>query len=218
MSCQLNQLRSELIGNQSPVGGSGAGSELIVVADELVKIKKSFRKFDTAKGTYTPKLTIVICGKRHHTRFYPTRDEDADRTKNPLPGTVVDRGVTSIYHFDFFLQAHAGLQGSTKPTHYYVVHDDYGFTQDALQGLTNDVSYLFARATKAVSLVSPAYYADLACERGRCYLHPLLQGISSSGGSVTSGGEEQYEAVMKEGEGLWGGGVSEKLKDTMFYL
>lgn len=118
----------------------------------------------------------------------------------------------------FIHLAHAGLQGSTKPTHYYVVHDDYGFTQDALQGLTNDVSYLFARATKAVSLVSPAYYADLACERGRCYLHPLLQGISSSGGSVTSGGEEQYEAVMKEGEGLWGGGVSEKLKDTMFYL
>lgn len=41
--------------------GVSEGQFSIVVADELVKIKKSFRKFDTAKGTYTPKLTIVIC-------------------------------------------------------------------------------------------------------------------------------------------------------------
>ncbi|PPR00949.1 hypothetical protein CVT24_000256 [Panaeolus cyanescens] len=196
--------------------GVSEGQFNIVVADELPKIKQSFRKFDTPRGPYTPKLTIVICGKRHHTRFYPTADEDADAKKNPLPGTVVDRGVTSVYHFDFFLQAHAGLQGSTKPTHYYVVHDEIGFTQDQLQGLTNDVSYLFARATKAVSLVSPAYYADLACERGRCYLHPLLQGISSSAGSTVSGANE--EAVMQEAQRLWANGVSDKLKDTMFYL
>lgn len=43
--------------------------------------------------------------KRHHTRFFPTDQKDADaKTFNPLPGTIVDRGVTSICHFDFYLQ------------------------------------------------------------------------------------------------------------------
>lgn len=64
---------------------------------------KAFRKFDTTKP-YRPKLTIVVCGKRHHTRFYPTQAENADKDGNPKPGTVVDRGVTAIYDFDFFLQ------------------------------------------------------------------------------------------------------------------
>lgn len=113
-----------------------------------------------------------------------------------------------------FLSAHGGLQGTTRPTHYYVVHDEIGFKADELQGLTNAVSYMFARATKAVSLVSPAYYADLACERGRCYLHKLLQGIGGTG-TTTASGEEQ---VMKEAETMWHRGVAGTLKETMFYL
>jgi hypothetical protein len=160
--------------------GVSEGQFSIVVGEELPAIKAAFRKMDSPRAPYTPKLTIVICGKRHHTRFYPTEQAHADRDGNPRPGTVVDRGVTAVYHFDFFLQAHGGLQGTTRPTHYYVVHDEIGFKADELQGLTNSVSYMFARATKAVSLVSPAYYADLACERGRCYLHKLLQGLSGS--------------------------------------
>jgi hypothetical protein len=81
--------------------------------------------------------------------FFPTKSEDADRNGNPRPGTVVDKGVTAIYDFDFFLQAHGGLQGTTRPTHYYVVVNEMGFKADELQSLTNNVSYMFARATKA---------------------------------------------------------------------
>lgn len=197
--------------------GVSEGQYHLVLEKELPKIKEAFQKYNTPSKRYEPKLTIVICAKRHHTRFYPTAQADADSKKyNPLPGTVVDRGVTSIYHFDFFLQAHGGLQGSTKPTHYFVVHDSIGFTADQLQGLTNSVSYMFARATKAVSLVSPAYYADLACERGRCYIHRLLHGYSDSGASTASSDEEE---VMKEARKLWNEGVNGKrLKDTMYYL
>lgn len=195
--------------------GVSEGQFLIVIEEELPAIKAAFKKFDTPKTPYRPQLTIVICGKRHHTRFYPTEQAHADHNGNPRPGTVVDRGVTAVYQFDFFLQAHGGLQGTTRPTHYYVVHDEIGFMADELQSLTNSVSYMFARATKAVSLVSPAYYADLACERGRCYLHKLLHGISSSGGSSVSGNEEQ---VFREAAKSWNDGVSKALKDTMFYL
>ena len=80
---------------------------------------------------------------------------------------------------------------------------------------------MFARATKAVSLAAPAYYADLACERGRAYLHSLFQGISEGGttlGSGTTNEEEQEKATFREAEQLWHNGPGGDLKDTMFYL
>ncbi|KAF7968003.1 hypothetical protein HWV62_32204 [Athelia sp. TMB] len=195
--------------------GVSEGQFQIVVGEELPLIKEAFHSFNTPQQTYNPKLTIVICGKRHHTRFYPTEASAADRDGNPRPGTVVDRGVTAVYDFDFFLQAHGGLQGTTRPTHYYVVHDEIGFKADALQGLTNAVSYMFARATKAVSLASPAYYADLCCERGRCYLHALLQG-ASQGNTTTASNEE---AIMQQAAAMWHNGVGGRnLKETMYYL
>ena len=64
-------------------------------------MQKAFEHFDPP---YRPKLSIVVCGKRHNTRFYPTRQGDAAHDGNPLAGTVVDRGVTLAYEFDFFLQ------------------------------------------------------------------------------------------------------------------
>ena len=63
-----------------------------------------------------PKFTIVIVGKRHHTRFYPTSSEHADAKHgyNPRPGTVVDRGITMQKGWDFYLQAHAALKGTVS--------------------------------------------------------------------------------------------------------
>ncbi|KAH6903111.1 ribonuclease H-like domain-containing protein [Coprinopsis sp. MPI-PUGE-AT-0042] len=184
--------------------GVSEGQFKIVIEEEMPKIKASFRMFDSPGKPYLPQLTIVVCGKRHHTRFYPTSAADADDKGNPKPGMVVDRGVTTVYNFDFYLQAHGGLQGSTRPTHYYVVHDEIGFNADTIQTLTNSVSYMFARATKAVSLVSPAYYADLACERGRCYV---------------ANSSADKDAIMREATALWNAGVNgPALKDTMFYL
>ncbi|KAG6369734.1 putative argonaute-like protein [Boletus reticuloceps] len=187
---------------------------------ELKQMKKAFEHFDS----YQPKLSIVICGKRHHTRFYPTKPEDAAVDGNPLPGTVVDRGVTPAYEFDFFLQPHGSLKGTARPTHYYVVHDENGFNADGLQRLTNDLSYMFQRATKAVSLVSPAYWADIACERGRCYLHKLLQGDKDGGEAAKDnkgkkGKKRPEDTVFEKAEDMWGDGVSgPRLRDTMFYL
>jgi len=194
--------------------GVSEGQYKLVVNEEMPGMVEAFRKYDAPGRPYRPALTIVVCGKRHHTRFYPTDAANADGLGNPRPGTVVDQGVTAVYNFDFFLQAHGGLQGTTRPTHYFVVHDEIGFTADQLQKLTNDVSYMFARATKAVSLVSPAYYADLACERGRCYIHELLQAVDGS--TTSSTGEDQ---VMRTAQGLWRDGVSGPvLRNSMFYL
>ena len=90
-----------------------------------------------------------------------------------------------------------------RPTHYTVVYDENGFGADALQQGTHDASYLYARATKAVSLAPAAYYADVACERGRSYLNVLLNSgddRSSVAGRSTEDKEAEKEQVYQRSE------------------
>ena len=74
------------------------GQFKLVIDEELPQILESFEKFNTkARSTpYKPKLTIIICGKRHHARFYPTDERNADRNGNTRPGTVLDKGITEV--------------------------------------------------------------------------------------------------------------------------
>lgn len=65
------------------------------------------------------------------------------------------------------LQSHAGLQGTSRPTHYHVLYDENNFTPDGLQELTYRMCYTYGRATRAVSIVPAAYYADLVAARAR---------------------------------------------------
>ena len=75
-----------------------------------------------------PPITIIVVTKRHHTRLIPTETKNSDLTYhrgwakgNPKPGTVVDRGITMEHGRDFFLQAHAALQGTVSNTYPCVI-------------------------------------------------------------------------------------------------
>ncbi|KIO06004.1 hypothetical protein M404DRAFT_999229 [Pisolithus tinctorius Marx 270] len=195
-----------------------------VLEVELPDILDAFRRVNGGKP-YRPTLTIIICGKRHHVKFFPDRPEFADRNGNTRPGTVVDKGITSIFDFDFYLQAHAGLQGHVKGTHYTVVYDENKLGADEVQQGLNTASYLYARATKAVSLVPAAYYADLACERGRYYLNEFLKADDKSSTLVSRGSghskqakEEARRKVYNDAVKAWGAGVHRDLKNSMFYI
>lgn len=83
------------------------------------------------------KLSIAVVGKRHHTRFYPVNEDGADHKGNPRNGTVVDRGITGVRQWDFYLQAHAGLQGTTRPAHYVVVLDEIGLGSDGMEQMVS---------------------------------------------------------------------------------
>lgn len=210
--------------------GVSEGQYDMVLSQELPQLRRACEQVypppDTKRGL--PRFTIIICGKRHKTRFYPTTEQNCDRSGNTNPGTVVDRGVTEARNWDFFLQAHAALQGTARPCHYYIVHDEI-FRQiyaksippqfqniaDVVEDLTHNMCYLFGRATKAVSLCPPAYYADLACERARCYLASLFDTPSPSAAPSVTG--------LSTTEGRWQPSTNDvqihpKLKDTMFYV
>src|SRR5690606_23010364 len=126
--------------------------------EELPKIKRACERAGKVASTknYRPSITVIIVGKRHHTRLYPTDEAGSDgKSGHPMPGTVVDRGVTSVYDYDFYLQAHQGLKGTARPAHYYVIHDENGFKSNKLYELTHNLCYLFGRATKGVSICPP---------------------------------------------------------------
>jgi eukaryotic translation initiation factor 2C len=112
-------------------------------------------------------VTFIVVQKRHHVRFFPMNPKDADRNGNVLPGTVVDKAITSPHEWDFYLNSHGSLQGTSKPTHYFVLHDDSKFSADQVQNFCYHFCHTFCRATRTVSLVPPAYYADLLAYRAR---------------------------------------------------
>ncbi|KAI1139351.1 Piwi-domain-containing protein [Hypoxylon sp. FL0543] len=157
--------------------GVSEGQFNTVLQKELTLLRAACKELyppaDQKKGL--PKITVIIVVKRHHTRFYASRIEDADKKFNPKPGTIVDRGITEARNWDFFLQAHQAIQGTARPIHYFVAHDEIfqkmgtPYAVDNLEYLTHALSYTYGRATRAVSVCTPAYYADLVCDRARCY-------------------------------------------------
>ncbi|KAI3888149.1 hypothetical protein MKX03_007572 [Papaver bracteatum] len=139
-----------------------------VLQEELQAIKAGCLRFPG----YRPTITFAVVQKRHHTRLFPNETDRASRhsDENIPPGTVVDSVVTHPKEFDFYLCSHWGTKGTSRPTHYHILWDENEFSSDELQKLVYNLCYTFAKCTKPVSLIPPAYYAHLAAYRGRLYL------------------------------------------------
>jgi len=121
-----------------------------------------------------PTLTFVVVGKRHHVRFFPYDPKDADKSGNAPAGLVVDRDITSPVEFDFYLQSHGGLLGTSRSAHYNVLLDESRFTPDELQKLSFSLCHVYARSTRSVSIVPPVYYADTVCARAKHHFDPEM--------------------------------------------
>ncbi|KAI9893497.1 MAG: hypothetical protein M1814_006794 [Vezdaea aestivalis] len=101
--------------------GVSEGQYPQVLALELPCIRAAVKKL-TKENV---KISFIIVGKRHHTRFYPINNTNHDdRNSSTKPGTIVDRGVTAERGWDFFLQPHSCGMGTARPAHYVIVHDE----------------------------------------------------------------------------------------------
>lgn len=198
--------------------GVSEGQFSQVLLYELDAIRKACASLDQ---NYQPRVTFVVVQKRHHTRLFAqdhANKRSVDESGNILPGTVVDRKICHPTQFDFYLCSHAGIQGTSRPAHYHVLWDENNFTADGLQMLTNNLCYTYARCTRSVSIVPPAYYAHLAAFRARFYLEP-----GSESGSLASGGSPPGRAGSAGSRGRPGAEVpplpplKENVKRVMFY-
>ncbi|KAI0477781.1 Piwi-domain-containing protein [Xylariaceae sp. FL0804] len=229
--------------------GVGEGQFQQVLDVELPRIREACRARYHRQPL--PRITLVVSVKRHQVRFYPTSPLNAaGKAGNVRSGTVVDRGVTQAAMWDFFLVAQHGIQGTSRPAHYTVLLDEVFRAQaahpaggsagggqgssrnaaDALQMLTFQMCHLFGRATKAVGICPPAYYADLLCTRQRCYLPELFESSASSAGGPSGGGSAQSKkkkSADEEGPPPpppipdWVHRrlkIHERLRDTMYYI
>ena len=204
-----------------------------VLDEELARMRQCCIALYDNVGEPSPRFTLIVVGKRHHTRFFPPEGHPrSDRNGNPKRGLVVDRGITEARNWDFFLQSHDAIQGTARPAHYYVLWDEI-FTNPSLQPVDGDVDfkmlpadrlerlshslcYMFSRAAKAVSIPAPVYYADIACTRaGRYLVEPPTgsQSVTSDNSKLTAAQRErlcaELQAKIK---------VHADLENSMFYV
>ncbi|OLY85592.1 Protein argonaute-3 [Smittium mucronatum] len=190
--------------------GVSEGQFAEVMAKEVQSIVDACENLE--KG-YLPKITFIIVKKGHRTRFMPTGRNDADRSGNCMPGTVLDTDITSPHLYDFYLQSHSGIQGTSRCVHYIVLKDDNGFTPDTIQTLSYNMCYLYAICTRSVSLVPCVYYAHRVAFRARS--HTKEQWSSSESGSVVSGFQGDNNAPEIEPKLL---PVHDRLKQSMYFM
>ncbi|KAK1371926.1 Argonaute 1 [Heracleum sosnowskyi] len=197
--------------------GVSEGQFYQVLLYELDAIRKACASLES---TYQPPVTFVVVQKRHHTRLFANNHRDrnqVDKSGNILPGTVVDSKICHPTEFDFYLCSHAGIQGTSCPAHYHVLWDENKFSADGLQSLTNNLCYTYARCTRSVSIVPPAYYAHLAAFRARFYMEPETSDSESmaSGAAAARGVGRNTRAANAAVRPL--PALKENVKRVMFY-
>ena len=142
--------------------GVSEGQFQHVLRQEVKDMKDLLRKM--TPNLPIPPFVVIVASKRHHIRFFP-RGNDKDRNGNPLPGTLVESGVTHPRENDFYLCSHAALKGTSRPTHYHVLLNEATMSNEELQTIIYEHSYQYIRSTTPVSLFPAVYYAHLASVR-----------------------------------------------------
>ncbi|KAK4741945.1 hypothetical protein SAY87_025533 [Trapa incisa] len=132
-----------------------------------------------------PKFVVIVAQKKHHTRFFQHGSNN-----NVPPGTIVDTSICHPRNNDFYLCAHAGIMGTTRPTHYHVLLDQVGYSIDDLQELVHSLSYVYQRSSSAISVVAPISYAHLAASQVGMFMkfEDMSETSSSNGGLTSSDG------------------------------
>lgn len=118
----------------------------------------------TANPSLDIAFVVIVGGKRHHIRFFPEKGK-GDRNDNPLPGTLVETGVTSPFENDFYLCSHSAIKGTARPMHYHVLINEAGMSNEELQTLIYEQSYQYIKSSTPISQHPAIYYAHIASNR-----------------------------------------------------
>ncbi|XP_044432102.1 protein argonaute 4B [Triticum aestivum] len=164
-------------------------------------IRESLIDFYSSSGNRKPEQIIIFRDGVSESQFTQVINIELEqiieackfRTESPNnvpPGTVVDKEVCHPKNFDFYMCAHAGMIGTSRPTHYHVLHDEIGFSADELQEFVHSLSYVYQRSTTAISVVAPIMYAHLAAAQVGAFVkfEDMSAASSSQGGGHTSAG------------------------------
>lgn len=201
-------------------------SQYVVSQKELPQLQLACEDVLKDKSTdERPRITFIVCAKRHQIRFYAPQDPKGDFVKNPPASTYVDTGVTESRPWDFYLLAHESVKGTARAAHYIVLHDDVirreaqppgSSPANLLAKVTHNMCYLFGRCTTSVSIVPAVDYAHLACSRARFYMQDVYAG--TGGPSPATLSDDTALMVWQWGLNALYWKPHDKVKDTMFYV
>ncbi|PQQ16165.1 protein argonaute 16 [Prunus yedoensis var. nudiflora] len=199
---------TQIIVFRDGVSESQFNQVLNIELDQIIKAYQHLGEVDV------PKFTVIVAQKNHHTKLFQTGGStdnvppglllselcyclyhlslcfNALSLSLSLSLSLRDSGGHNIVHprnYDFYMCAHAGMIGTSRPAHYHVLVDEIGFSPDGLQNLIHSLSYVYQRSTTAISIVAPICYAHLAAAQvGQFMKFEDLSETSSGNGSVTS--------------------------------
>ncbi|CAM9002892.1 unnamed protein product [Rhodiola kirilowii] len=172
-----------------------------VLNNELDQIIEACKFLDEK---WNPKFVFIVAQKNHHTKFF-----QPGAPENVPPGTIIDSKICHPRNNDFYLCAHAGMIGTTRPTHYHVLFDDVGFGADELQELVHSMSYVYQRSTTAISIVTPIAYAHLAAAQVGTFMKFDEASETSSSHNGTCGGPVAVPQLPR---------LQEKVASSMFFV
>ena len=138
-----------------------------VVQQEVPNIRSVLSKIQGSD--WQGKITVVIASKRHHIRAFPIDASAGDKNKNPLPGTLMEHDCTMPFEWDFYLYSHIALQGTARPIHYTIIHDEGNHPPNVIQNMIYEHCYQYMRSTTSVSMFPAVYYAHLASNRAKAH-------------------------------------------------
>jgi len=148
--------------------GVGDGMIPHVFEYELKQIQTALDFFgakeDSTKESI--KLAFVIVTKRVNARFFSWNGQQSD---NPIPGTLVDKTVTRLRRYDFYLISQSVRQGTVAPTMYNIIYDTTGLRANHHQQLAYKLTHLYFNWQGTISVPAPCQYAHkLAFLTGTC--------------------------------------------------
>ncbi|KAK2773705.1 hypothetical protein FQN52_004512 [Onygenales sp. PD_12] len=198
--------------------GVSEGQFQHVLQQEIPFIKSLLKEMNQGQE-WKGKVTVVVASKRHHIRAFPQPGDRnaADKNGNPLPGTLVEKDVTSAHGWDFFLWSHIALQGTARPVHYHVLVDAINNSPKDLQNMIYEHCYQYMRSTTSVSLFPAVYYAHLASNRARAHENvPASSGPRS--GPETKQGQPPSDPALSDSRQLLPMGAGDELSLKMWYI
>jgi eukaryotic translation initiation factor 2C len=139
-----NKLPSHILFYRDGVSESQYG---MVHLEELPQIKEGCRRVIASEKlpptTSLPKITLLVVGKRHHTRFFPYKKSrgysigDKTTDKSLPAGLIIDHTVVNAHQFSFYLQSHDSPLGTAKSGHYVVIVNESEYTSKKLQEIVS---------------------------------------------------------------------------------
>ncbi|CAF4038008.1 unnamed protein product [Rotaria sp. Silwood2] len=151
------------VGEQYPARGK---ISLEIIKDLYQMSTDLLKLFAQRNGCFPNKIVFYRDGVDDG-HFQKVLDNEIRALQNACKGTVVDTDIVHPQGFDFYLNSHAAIQGTSRPILYHVLYDEIGFSSDEIQSLTYYLCHSDVRCTKAVSIPAPVHYAHLAAYQSR---------------------------------------------------